>query len=157
MNKFLLYLRFEPYLAQWFIHEMGGTSPVELPRGSVESDILRLYLDKRPDDVPVDLGQDANLVIALPAFKEKDPLIYNYLSPSSVYCLHNCIRSRFDVQLWQDIHKVHPRHKLLKDLIDAWMECHGIEVNETNWCAVTKRYQRKRDLYNKKSKKNSQK
>ena len=74
MDRFLLYFRFEPYLAQWYIHEMGGTSPVELPRGSVESDILRLFLTKRPDDVPVDTGQDANLAIVIPAFKEKEAI-----------------------------------------------------------------------------------
>ena len=117
MNKYILYFRFEPYLAQWFIHEMGGTSPVELPRGSVEADILRLFLAKRPDDVPVDTGKDANLAIVIPAFKEKEAETYNYLDTSAVHCLHKCIRSRFDVQLWQDLHKVHPRSNMLKDLV----------------------------------------
>ena len=145
MNKFVVYFRFEPYLSQWFIHEMGGTSPVELPRGSVEADILRMFLDKRPDDVPVDTGQDATLAIVIPSFKEKDAMTYNYLDASAIHCLHSCIRSRFDVQLWQDLHKVHPRMSMLKDLVEAWMVSHGIEFNDTNWCAVTKRYQRKRD------------
>ena len=62
MSQFLLYFKFEPYLAQWFIHEMGGTSPVELPRGSVESDILQLFLDKQPEDMPDEKREDANLV-----------------------------------------------------------------------------------------------
>ena len=85
MNQFLLYFRFEPYLAQWYIHEMGGTSPVELPRGSVESDILRLFLTKRPDDVPVDTGQDANLAIVIPAFKEKEDTI-TWMLQQSIAC-----------------------------------------------------------------------
>lgn len=157
MNKYILYFRFEPYLAQWFIHEMGGSSPVELPRGSVEADILRLFLAKRPDDVPVDTGKDANLAIVIPAFKEKEAETYNYLDTSAVHCLHKCIRSRFDVQLWQDLHKVHPRSNMLKDLIEAWMVTHGIEFNDTNWCAVTKRYQRKRDIYRRKEKKTQKK
>lgn len=157
MNKYILYFRFEPYLAQWFIHEMGGSSPVELPRGSVEADILRLFLAKRPDDVPVDTGKDANLAIIIPAFKEKEAETYNYLDTSAVHCLHKCIRSRFDVQLWQDLHKVHPRSNMLKDLIEAWMVSHGIEFNDTNWCAVTKRYQRKRDIYRRKEKKTQKK
>ena len=114
MNQFLLYFRFEPYLAQWYIHEMGGTSPVELPRGSVEADILRLFLDKRPKDVPVDTGQDANLAIVIPAFKEKEAITYNYLDASAIHCLHSCIRSRFDVQLWQDRGGLdgEPRHRV---------------------------------------------
>ena len=40
---------------------------------------------------------------------------------------------------------------LLKELIEAWMESHGIEFDETNWCAISKRYQRKRELYRKKN------
>ena len=79
MSQFLLYFKFEPYLAQWFIHEMGGTSPVELPRGSVESDILQLFLNKQPEDMPDEKREDANLVIAIPTFKHKDPRTYNYL------------------------------------------------------------------------------
>ena len=157
MNRFLLYFKFEPYLAQWYIPEMGGTSPVELPRGSVESDILRLFLDIRPKDVQVDTGKDANLAIVIPTFKEKDPITYNYLDASAIHCLHSCIRSRFDVQLWQDLHKVHPRMSMLKDLVEAWMVSHGIEFNDTNWCAVTKRYQRKRDIYRRREKNSKKK
>ena len=145
-------MRVEPYLAQWYIHEMGGRMPVSLPRGSVESDILRLFLQKRPEKVPVDVGKDANLAIVIPSWKEKDAMYYNYLDTSAMHCLHQCIKSRFDVQLWTDIHKIHPRMKMLKDLMEAWMENHGIEVTDTNWSAVTKRYQRKRDIYMKKEK-----
>lgn len=129
---------------------MGGTSPVELPRGSVEADILKLFLAKQPEEQPIAFGDDANLVIAIPTFKHKDPRTYNYLPPKAVNCLHKCLRSRFDVQLWDDLHQVHPKAKMLKELIEAWMESHGIEFDETNWCAISKRYQRKRELYLKK-------
>ena len=87
----------------------------------------------------------------LPTFKHKDPRTYNYLPPKAVHCLHKCLRSRFDVQLWNDLHLVHPKAKMLKELIEAWMESHGIEFDETNWCAISKRYQRKRELYRKKN------
>ena len=33
----LLYIELEDYLAQWFRHEQGGTDPVRLTRGSIES------------------------------------------------------------------------------------------------------------------------
>ena len=147
MSNYLIYLKFEPYLAQWFRHEMGGTSPVEIPRGSAESDILQLFLTKQPEDVPNENREDANLIIAIPYFKRKDPRTYNYLPPKAVHCLHKCIRNRFDVQLWNDLHLVHPKSKMLKELIEAWMESHGIEFNDTNWCAISKRYQRKREIY----------
>ena len=29
-KKFFIYLDLEPYLAQWFIHDSGGTQPSEL-------------------------------------------------------------------------------------------------------------------------------
>ena len=150
MSDFLIYLKFEPYLAPWFTHEMGGTSPVEIPRGSAESDILQLFLTKQPEDVPDECREDANLIIAIPYFKRKDPRIYNYLPPKAVECLHKCIKNRFDVQLWNDLHQVHPKSKMLKELIEAWMECHGIEFDDTNWCTISKRYQRKREIYLKK-------
>lgn len=101
--------------------------------------------------MPDERREDANLVIAIPTFKHKDPRTYNYLPPKAVHCLHKCLRSRFDVQLWNDLHLVHPKAKMLKELIEAWMESHGIEFDETNWCAISKRYQRKRELYRKKN------
>lgn len=136
----------EPYLKQWFVHEQGGDYPVNLVRGSVESDMLRLFLEnKSADSLPV--IDDRTLAINIPCFKKKDPRTYNYLPPMAKVALHKCIKNRFDVQMWQDLHHFSNLGIQIDDLIYAWMEKHGIELTETNWNAIAKRYQRKRKAY----------
>ena len=136
----------EPYLKQWFVHEQGGDYPVNLIRGSVESDMLRLFLEnKSADSAPV--IDDRTLAINIPSYKKKDPRTYNYLPPMAKVALHKCIKNRFDVQMWQDLHHFSNLGIQIDDLIYAWMEKHGIELTETNWNAIAKRYQRKRKAY----------
>ena len=136
----------EPYLKQWFVHEQGGDYPVNLMRGSVESDMLRLFLEnKNADSSPV--IDDRTLAINIPSYKKKDPRTYNYLPPMAKVALHKCIKNRFDVQMWQDLHHFSNLGIQIDDLIYAWMEKHGIELTETNWNAIAKRYQRKRKAY----------
>ena len=62
-----------------------------------------------------------------------------------VYLAHR--PSRFDVQLWIDLHHFGKISKRQDELIYAWMEKHGIELTETNWNAIAKRYQRQRNVY----------
>ena len=136
----------EPYLKQWFVHEQGGDYPVNLMRGSVESDMLRLFLEnKNADSSPV--IDDRTLAINIPSYKKKDPRTYNFLPPMAKVALHKCIKNRFDVQMWQDLHHFSNLGIQIDDLIYAWMEKHGIELTETNWNAIAKRYQRKRKAY----------
>jgi len=145
--EFSIYLKVEPYLAQWFTHEMGGETPVKLIKGCAESNIIELFLAKRPKNLPLMKPAEANLVIAIPSFKHKDPRVYNYLPQKAEQVLANCIRNRFDVAMWKDLHVLKFDGQLLKDMIGAWMESHGIEDTETNFFAVAKRYQRKQNLY----------
>ena len=39
----VIYLKMEPYLRQWFIHENGGVEPVRLRRGTPESNIFQAF------------------------------------------------------------------------------------------------------------------
>ena len=57
------------------------------------------------------------------------------------------IRNRFDRELWNDLHNFGRIGKRQDELIYAWMEKHGIEMTETNWNAIAKRYQRQRNIY----------
>lgn len=136
----------EPYLKQWFVHEQGGDYPVNLMRGSVESDMLRLFLENKNADSPPVID-DRTLAINIPSYKKKDPRTYNFLPPMAKVALHKCIKNRFDVQMWQDLHHFSNLGIQIDDLIYAWMEKHGIELTETNWNAIAKRYQRKRKAY----------
>lgn len=78
----------DPYLKQWFINEHGGNDPVNLVRGSAESNILKLFLKKRPDDVRPELPAPDALAIFAPSFKKQDPRVFNYLPHSAKIALH---------------------------------------------------------------------
>lgn len=84
------------------------------------------------------------VAIELPYFRNKDPRVYNWLSPRARTAIAECLRVQFDVQLWQDLHTVGNIGREQKTLIYAWMEKYGIECTDTNWNTIAKKYQRKR-------------
>ena len=45
-DPYYIYLDLDPYLAQWFVHDSGGTQPVELRKLSTERRILEVFLQK---------------------------------------------------------------------------------------------------------------
>lgn len=143
-----VYLKLEKYLAEWYIHENGG-QPVVLKKGCAESDILELFLQKQPQDKPVDLGREANVSIRIPSYKWKDPRVYNYLPPKAKIALAHTIYTRFRVQLWRDLHRLDNTDAPVTDLIYAWMEAHGIEDDGKAWETIRQHYLRKRNSYRK--------
>jgi len=147
VSNFCIYLHIDDYLKQWFIHEHGGEVPVHLTRGSVESKILEVYLTHLPDDRLPEMDGDGKLAIAIPSFRNRPPEVFNYLPPRALSSLLSVIRNRFDIQLWNDLHHFGKISKRQDELIYAWMEMHGIELSETNWNAIAKRYQRQRNIY----------
>ena len=62
-KKFFIYLDLEPYLAQWFIHDSGGTQPIVLRKNSVERRILATYLLKLPPGARPNLKENSNVEI----------------------------------------------------------------------------------------------
>ena len=147
MSQICLYISLEDYLAQWFVHEHGGEIPVQLIRGSVESKILEVYLTHRPEDELPDIAGDGKLAIAIPSFRNRPPEVFNYLPQRALASLLTMIRNRFDIELWNDLHNFGRIGKRQDELIYAWMEKDGIEMTETNWNAIAKRYQRQRNIY----------
>ena len=145
MSQISLYVPLDPYLAQWFIHDHGGSTPVELRRGSVESKVLEVYLAKRPPYVVPESG-DGLVPVYIPTFRHKPAEAYNYLPKHALSALLNSIRNRFDVELWNDLHSFGRIGRRQDELIYAWMEKHGIEMTEANWNAIAKRYQRLRQV-----------
>lgn len=149
MSQITVHIPMEDYLAQWFVHERGGTVPVSLSYGSVESKILETYLIKLPHDVEPDFGGEGKVPVYIPTFKHRPAEIYNYLPKSAVLVFTNSIRHRLDIELWNS---VHPFTKMglqrIDELIYAFMECHGIAMTEANWNALAKRFQRQRKQYN---------
>ena len=148
MSQITVHIPMEDYLAQWFIHERGGTVPVSLGYGSVESKILETYLIKRPHDVGPDFGGEGKVAVYIPTFRNRPAEVYNYLPKAAAQVFANSIRHRLDIELWN---AVHPFEKMglqrIDELIYAFMEAHGIKFDESNWNALAKRFQRQRKLY----------
>lgn len=142
-----LYLKLDEYLAQWFIHDQGGAYPVRLVRGSVESAILELFLETPPPDYVPELQEPGWIAIELPNFRNKDTRDNYYLPPKARDALVTCIRNRFDLAMWNALHRFANVFKRQDNMIYAFMEKNGIELSERNWNAIAKRYQRKRDIY----------
>ena len=118
----LLYIELEDYLAQWFRHEQGGTDPVRLTRGSIESGLLEQFLQTPPPDYVPDFGGDGKLAIELPNFRNKDTRSYYYLPPKARDALVACIRNRFDISMWQSLHRFASVSQRQDHLIYAFME-----------------------------------
>ena len=127
----------EPYLRQWFIHENGGVEPVRLRRGTPESNIFQAFISKKPEDWS-SVPEEGCVAIIVPQYKGLDPEYWCYLPPRAKQTLYNCIKSSFDVQLFKELNGVMERRVLLRDIIDSYMEKHGIEDTETNWNALAK-------------------
>ncbi len=143
----ILYIELEDYLAQWFRHEHSGTEPVRLIRGSIESSLLEQFLQSPPAGYVPELGGEGKLAVEIPNFRNKDTRSNYYLPPKAREAFVACIRNRFDICMWQSLHRFASLFKRQDNLIYAFMEKHGIELTEKNWNAIAKRYQRKRDIY----------
>ena len=146
LPEYTIELPMEPYLKQWVINEFGGAA-VSFPKNSVENHILEIFLIRKPHFTRRDEPSDDTLTILLPYFKYKDVRQFNYLPNSGMYALHKCIRSRFIINLWNDLHTFGHIGKMKQDIIWAWMESHGIEMTDTNWNTIDKLYMRKRQVY----------
>lgn len=168
-DRICLYLTLPPYLAQWYRHECreiasldsdletrdtgDPLAPVTVPKGSQESRILQLFLRKRPPDAAE--PENPNIAIIIPYYQGKDPFYYNYLGRYGREKLTDTIRTRFHMQLWDELHTFKNALSRQDNAIFAFMESHGIECTETNWNAIAKIYQRLRNAYYKqKSRKN---
>lgn len=142
-----VYINLDPYLAQWFVHEQGGNVPVVLMRGCIERSILEQFLQRLPEGVAPQTCHSGGLPIVIPQFKHKPPESFFYLPKAAEDLLVSCIRNRFDIDMWTSLSRFVSVMKRTDELIYAFMEKNGIEMTETNWNAIAKRYQRKRNSY----------
>ena len=142
----VIYLKMEPYLRQWFIHENGGVEPVRLRRGTPESNIFQAFISKKPEEWTA-APEDGSVAIVVPQYKSLDPEYWCYLPPKAARALYNCIKASLDVQLFRELHTIRSKEMQISDLIYAFMEKHGIEDTETNWNTLAKIYKRKLDSH----------
>ena len=145
MSDVTLSFQCEDYLRQWCINDNGGTSPVRLRKNSPESNCLQFCLrpKTRADTPPEILGTP--LIIYIPSFRFRNPEVYNNITDVGRKAFISILKKRFDDQLWNDLHSLCNFGIKKEDLIYTWMDAHGIEPSERNYCAIAKRLQRIRD------------
>lgn len=146
-ERVYIYLELEPYLRQWLINDNGGESPVVFRKYSIENRILKIYLIPLPPNAVPNLPSETSVAIVIPEYPGGDPKRVNYLPVAAMKELHDCIRERFLIELWTDLHQFGHIGKRRDKLIEAWMEAHGIVVNDTNFNTLAKIYQRQHKAY----------
>ena len=62
MSEICIYIKMPSYLRQWLIHRHGGSEPVQLVRGSAESDFLK---SQPPSYLMVSCSHENRRVIVL--------------------------------------------------------------------------------------------
>lgn len=148
MSHLTFFLELPPYLEQWYRNHCGGECPIQPLRGSHESDIIEEFITTLPDgEVPQLQPKEGEVAIAIPSFRSKPPLYYNFMPPEAKNALKASIKLEFDIDLWNSLRKFCDKGSPLKELFFAYMEKHGIEDTETNFLAISKAYQRKRECY----------
>lgn len=142
MSKITFSLVLPPWLAQWYCYHCGGSVPVRMPKGSVESTIVQRFTQRKSEAGTPDIEESGALAIEIPENKIKPAEFYNHVPQSAKIMLERAIRAQFDLCMFQDIVKPLFPGMLKKDLIYAWMDKCGIEPTETNWLAIEKRFMR---------------
>ena len=159
MSQICIYLKMPSYLRQWLIHRHGGCEPVQLVRGSAESDFLKKSTIKIPEGIMPPRQQEGEIAICIPHYKCHDPRTYNYLSANGKSCLLEMLKNDFRVDLWDYLHDIERYGNELNGLIYQYMELRGIKEDGTCSDTIKKIYQRMKNSYRtiqaRKSKKNS--
>lgn len=131
------------YLRQWLIHSTGGSVPVRFPKGSPFNSFLRVFLRNKREREAWIPASEGMLQIVVPKFPGKDPAYNNFLPAKSMKAFTDLIRDSFDAALFRDMSAFHRQcaPKMRQTLLLAWMDDHGIETDDRNFCAVNKRLQ----------------
>ena len=135
------------YLRQWFIHRHGGTNPVTLIRGSIESKLLQRATVPLPQGVLPARQQDGEVAVCIPFSKSHNPRTYNHITETGKRVLVARIKDDFDIDVWDYLHDFGKVSRQQKDLINLFMEQRGIREDGTCWDSIAKVYQRLRKNY----------
>ena len=145
--EYYIYLKMPSYLKQWLIFRHGGKDPVSLIRGSIESKLLQRVTVPLPEGSIPQKKKEDEVAIVIPYNKHHDPRTYNYITETGKRCMVQLIKNAFDVEVWEFLHDFGKIGKKQKDLIYLFMEQHGIKENGSDWDAIAKIYQRLRNIY----------
>lgn len=142
MSKYLVYISFKPFIAQWLRHHFGD--PVVFPAQSAENACIRHFLTRQPGSLPLTRGDD-DIAICIPDSKQKPVVTYNYLSGNARKAVAECIEDTFRLQLWRDLADIELCQCTLLSAVRAWCEANGIDV-EYDY-TLKMRFQRMRNSY----------
>ncbi len=141
MNEIYINVVLPPYLKQWLINTTGGTEPIRFAKGSPYNSFLREYIRHKRECEKFTPWTPDCVRIVVPHFPGKSPEYYNYLSPSAAKAFEEMVRDFFDGELARVVRAFKNIGKCRYHLLTAWLEDHGIEVDDRNTCAVLKRWQ----------------
>ncbi|MDE7159389.1 MAG: hypothetical protein K2O24_00890 [Muribaculaceae bacterium] len=141
-----IYIDVDNYLRDWLINSYGASDAIAFHKGSAEAATLRAFLRRRTLADAPDLPGPASIAVRLPQSKDRDPATWNVLSGKGRELLLKTIKARFDAELFADVFPCLGANTA-DALISAWMEAHGIEINDTNFQTVLKRFNRRKSRF----------
>ena len=158
MSEYCVYLKMPSYLRQWFIHRHGGSHPVNLIRGSIESKLLQRATVPMPEGVLPARQQEDEVAVCIPYSKSHDPRTYrsalgtlatskNHITETGKRALLGRIKDDFDIDVWEYLHDFGKVGTQQKDLIFLFMEQRGIREDGSCWDSIAKIYHRLRKNY----------
>ena len=147
MSEYCVYLKMPSYLRQWFIHRHGGSDPVNLIRGSIESKLLQRATIPLPAGVLPPRQQEGEVAVCIPYSKSHDPRTYNYITETGKNALISRIKDDFDLDVWNYLQDFGKIGRQQKDLIYLFMEQRSIHEDGSCWDSIAKIYQRLRNIY----------
>lgn len=127
MSKYVFYINLPKYLSEWLTNKLGN--PVAFPYSSPQNAIIRTYISKRPDNIPVDFGDANSTAIVIPDSVAKPPETFNYMGERGKAAVAETIKDLFLRQLWSEISPLTGSPVKLNSLIAAWCEMNGIDID----------------------------
>ena len=146
MSKFVVYLKLQPFVAQWLHHHYGN--PVQFQPKSVENSTILQFTQKLPEGRQPDTAADGLTAVCIPDNEKKDPATYNYLGPKGKEAVVDCIERTFKLMMWNELNDMSDVGCSVLGAIDAWCEMHGIDIEYDR--TILMRYNRIRNSYVKK-------
>ena len=146
MSKFVVYLKLQPFVAQWLHHHYGN--PVQFQPKSVENSTILQFTQKLPEGRQPDTAADGLTAVCIPDNEKKDPSVYNYLGPKGKEAVVDCIERTFKLMMWSELNDMSDVGCSVLGAIDAWCEMHGIDIEYDR--TILMRYNRIRNSYVKK-------
>lgn len=138
-----VFLNLPPYLKAWVLCQYGESGVVYFPKGSLENNIMQLGMRKpRADESPMVTCPEGWTEVFVPQFRGVNLTSRNYLPNKTRIAIEGVILRRFDIGLWRVISTIDFKAITKKEIIEAWMEANGIEVDEPNSWSVMQRANR---------------